>query len=65
MDKKHDPERISRAVEIAKKLTKEVSIDIEKILNNAPKGEIDFSTWKELPCRRNIAMGIDYVRGDQ
>ena len=51
-----------KAVEVYKKIDKDTWIEIEKILDNAPKGEIDFLTWKELPSRRNIAMGIDYVK---
>jgi voltage-dependent potassium channel beta subunit len=51
-----------KAVEVVKKLDKDILIEIEKILDNAPKGEIDFRTWKELPSRRNVALGIDYIR---
>lgn len=50
-----------KALEIYKKLKKEDFIEIEKILGNTPKGEFDFLNWKELPSRRNIAMGIDYI----
>ena len=49
-----------KAVEIYKKLDKETLIEIEKILGNAPEGEIDFSTYTCLPSRRNVALGIDY-----
>ena len=51
-----------KSLEVVKKLDKETLIEIEKILDNAPKGEIDFRTWKELPSRRNIALGLDYVK---
>ena len=51
-----------KAVEIYKKIDKDTWIEIEKILDNTPKGETDFLTWKELPSRRNIAMGIDYIK---
>ena len=51
-----------KALEVAKKLDNQTLIEIEKILNNAPKGEIDFRTWKELPSRRNVALGLDYIR---
>ena len=51
-----------KAVEVYKKIDKQTWIEIEKILDNTPKGEIDFSIWKELPSRRNIAMGIDYIK---
>ena len=51
-----------KALEVVKKLDKDISIEIEKILDNAPKGEIDYRDWKELPSRRNLAMGIDYIK---
>ena len=51
-----------KAVEVYKKVDKDTWIEVEKILDNTPKGETDFSTWKELPSRRNIAMGIDYIK---
>ena len=50
-----------KALDIFQKIKKEDFIEIEKILENAPKGEIDYLSWKELPSRRNIAMGIDYI----
>jgi voltage-dependent potassium channel beta subunit len=52
-----------KAVEISKKLDKNLMVEIEKILDNVPKGEIDYREWKELPSRRNINLGIDYVKG--
>ena len=51
-----------KAVEVYKKIDTETWIEIEKILDNTPKGEVDFLTFKELPSRRNIAMGIDYIK---
>ena len=54
-----------KAVEISKKLDKELNIEIEKILENTPEGEIDYRDWKELPSRRNIAMNIDYIKSNQ
>ena len=51
-----------KAVEVYKKFDTETWIEIEKILDNTPKGEVDFLTFKELPSRRNIAMGIDYIK---
>ena len=51
-----------KAIEVYKQIDKDTWIEIEKILDNTPKGEIDFLTWKELPSRRNIAMGIDYIK---
>ena len=50
-----------KALEIYKKLDKELLIEIETIMKNAPKGEIDYLTFKELPSRRNISMNIDYI----
>ena len=52
-----------KAVEISKKLDKEILLEIEKILGNAPKGEIDYRDWQELPSRRNINLSIDYKKG--
>jgi aryl-alcohol dehydrogenase-like predicted oxidoreductase len=52
-----------KAVEIYKKLTKEILLEIEQILENAPKGEIDYRDWAELPSRRNINLGVDYKKG--
>ena len=50
-----------KALEIYKKIEKDDFIEIEKILENTPQGEIDYLTWKELPSRRNITMNIDYI----
>ena len=47
-----------KALEISKKLTKEILLEIENIMQNAPKGEIDYRDWKELPTRRNMNLGI-------
>ena len=52
-----------KAVEIYKKLDKDLLIEIEKILDNVPKGEIDYRDWKELPSRRNVNLNIDYIKG--
>ena len=52
-----------KAVEISKKLDKGLLLEIEKILDNAPKGEIDYRDWKELPTRRNQNLGVDYIKG--
>ena len=54
-----------KALEVYKNLDKELCIEIEKILDNVPEGEIDYRDWKELPSRRNIAMGIDYIKSNQ
>ena len=50
-----------KALEVYKKMDKEDFIEIEKILENAPQGEIDYLNCKEMPSRRNIAMKIDYI----
>ena len=43
-----------KALEIVPKLTKEILEEIEKIMNNAPKGEIDyFNNFSPLPIRRD------------
>ena len=36
-----------KAMEVYKKLDKELMLEIEKILDNVPKGEIDYRDWKE------------------
>ena len=56
-------EETVKAVEIYKKLTKEILLEIEGILGNVPKGEIDYRDWKELPSRRNINLNVDYKKG--
>ncbi len=50
-------------MEIYKKLDKDILIEIEKILGNVPKGEIDYRDWAELPSRRNINLDVDYKKG--
>ena len=43
-----------KALEIVPKLTKEILEEIEKIMGNAPKGEIDyFNNFTQLPIRRD------------
>ena len=39
------------ALNIYKKIDKETFIEIEKIMDNAPKGEIDYLTFIQLPSR--------------
>ena len=56
-------EETVKAVEIYKKLDKDILIEIEKILGNVPKGEIDYRDWQELPSRRNINLDVDYKKG--
>ena len=51
-----------KALEIYKKIDKDTFIEIEKIMDNVPKGEMDYSTWTQLPSRRNVAMNIDYLK---
>ena len=51
-----------KAVEIYKKIDKDTFIEIEKIMDNAPKGEMDYLTFTQLPSRRNVAMNIDYLK---
>lgn len=38
----------------------DINLEIEKILNSAPEGEMDFRDWKKYPSRRNILLGVDY-----
>ena len=51
-----------KALEIYKKLDKDILLEIEKILDNTPRGEIDYRDWKELPSRRNINLEVDYIK---
>ena len=51
-----------KAIEVYKKVDKDTWIEIEKILNYTPKGQMDYRFWKELPSRRNVAMGIIILR---
>ena len=53
-----------KAVEIYKRMTKEILFEIETILNNAPEREMDFRDWKMLPNRRNLILGINYPKTD-
>ena len=49
-----------KALELSKKLTKELLEEIEVILKNVPKGETDyFNNFSALPIRRNIQEGIN------
>jgi len=54
-----------RALAIYRSIDKDTWIEIEKILDNTPKGEVDYRAWKELPCRRNVAMGIYYIKEEK
>ena len=50
------------ALEVCKKLNKEILIEIETIMKNAPVGEIDyFNNFKSMPIRRNVAEGINKI----
>ena len=51
-----------KALEVYRTIDKDTWIEIEKILDNTPKGEVDYRYWKELPSRRNVAMGIEYIK---
>ena len=57
------PEQITedlKALDVAKRLTKEMLEEIETIMKNAPNGEIDyFNNHARMPIRRNIQEGID------
>ena len=49
-----------KALEVSKKLTKELLEEIETIMKNAPKGESDyFNNFTTLPIRRNVQEGIN------
>lgn len=53
-------EETIEALNLYKKIDKETMIEIEKVLQNTPVGEVDHSTLKQLPSRRNILLGIEY-----
>ena len=57
------PEQITenlKALDVAKKLNKEMLEEIENIMKNAPDGEIDyFNNFSKMPIRRNIQEGIN------
>ena len=58
-----NPEQITenlKALDISKKMTKEILEEIETIMKNAPSGEYDyFNGFTEMPIRRNIQEGIN------
>ena len=51
-----------KALELYKKLTPEILTEIETILDNCPKGEMDFRDRCELNVRRNIDLGVNLVK---
>ena len=51
-----------KALELYKKLTPEILLEIETILNNCPKGEMDFRDRKQFNIRRNIDLGVDFTK---
>lgn len=53
---------IIKGFEIYKKLNNDIGLEIEKILKNSPKGEVDYRYFKEMKIRRNELLGIDYIR---
>ena len=51
-----------KGCEIYKKLNNEILLEIEKVMENSPKGECDYyKFFKEMPIRRNQLLGIDFV----
>ena len=50
-----------KGYEVYKKLDKEIWLEIEKILDNAPQGEIDYRYFSDMPVWRNQFLGIDYM----
>ena len=55
-------EEIIPALEISKKLDKEILKEIEEILDNAPVGPWDYETFKLLKNRRNDLLDVDYIK---
>ena len=52
----------TKGFEVYKKLDNEIGLEIEQILENSPKGEIDYRNFSEMKIRRNQLLGIDYIR---
>lgn len=52
-------EETVQALQLYKKIDKETMKEIEAVLGNAPIGEVDHTTLKQLPSRRNILLNID------
>ena len=48
------------AMKIYKKLDKNILLEIEKILQNTPQGEIIYRSFTMMRSRRNINLGVDY-----
>jgi len=51
-----------KSLDIYKKIDKETFIEIEKIMDNAPKGEMDYLIFTQYPSRKNVVMNIDYLK---
>ena len=51
-----------KALELYKKLTPEILLEIETILNNCPKGEMDYRDRNQLNIRRNIDLGVNFIK---
>ena len=60
--KMNQVEEIIPALEISKKLDKEILKEIEEILDNAPVGPWDYETFKLLKNRRNDLLDVDYIK---
>ena len=59
-----NPDQINedlKALEVSKKLTKEILEEIETIMKNAPKGEVAYFKGGPMPIRRNVQEGINKV----
>ena len=57
-----NPEQITedlKALEVCKKMTKEILEEIENIMKNAPKGEVAYFKGGPMPIRRNVQEGIN------
>jgi ABC-type cobalamin/Fe3+-siderophores transport system ATPase subunit len=55
-------EEIIPAIDIYKKMTKDILKEIEGILENAPVGPWDYESFKLLRNRRNELLDVDYIR---
>ena len=52
-----------KALEVYKKLNKNILLEIEKILDNTPEREMEWKEFKPLPARKNINLNVDYIKG--
>ena len=55
-------EDVLPALDIYKKLTKDILKEIEEIMGNSTVGPWDYETFTLLKNRRNELLGVDYIQ---